>query len=183
MQESLGSPPSNQNLPWRPSDVAQLWGEWQNQFLCQTVTELWLTSDRPWHILTKENENKPIITTFGTDKVGDFFSACVRTKTGRWQRSHPGEGVLIQREPKDACWALVTICFFFFFNLCKGHMCIWLKNLLSPALMDAHGVVRARLKSLVQTQMHAHLLAKATAEKLAWNILASEKSSSCLKFK
>lgn len=33
--------------------------------------------------------------------------------------------------------------------------------------MDAQGGVRARLKSLVQTQMHAHLLAKATAEELA----------------
>lgn len=31
--------------------------------------------------------------------------------------------------------------------------------------MDAHVGVRARLKSLVQTPMHAHLLAKATAEK------------------
>lgn len=30
--------------------------------------------------------------------------------------------------------------------------------------MDAHVGVHARLKSLVQTQMHAHLLAKATAE-------------------
>lgn len=33
--------------------------------------------------------------------------------------------------------------------------------------MDAHVGVRARLKSLVQTRLHAHFLAKAAAEKRA----------------
>lgn len=52
--------------------------------------------------------------------------------------------------------------------------------MLSPALMDAHVGVRARLKSLVQTPMHAHLLAKATAEKNSFEIYLLRKKTQLL---